>query len=365
MTTPEDNPTNQKIQDCAKEICTLGAELLSRFYGDRVPKIALEIAQRYAETQRYYHGPSHLLELLRKISASYHGILLEKLFVTALFHDAVYLPLPLPHPLETRKSNEEKSADLFLASNPKTERKWLISEIQTAINQTNWLESQITTETGHYFFPLDCSLLCSDGATAQERMDYECKIFSEHQHFGLSTYKTCRLAFLERWIASRPNQSAGAKAQREFIKEGVFSPKIAIYIDNFGEGGPPLTKDQLSVLQMARAHVDKVIVLPVDKEQTNIPKDIPKLKEILVFHQVLESVYEEELNQKEETTSDEVADAKFLIVHANSKAAKIPKLRGRKPDKTEDMLEIWLTPERRKENHSAITSSAQAYGIIS
>jgi predicted metal-dependent HD superfamily phosphohydrolase len=67
-----------------------------------------EILSKYDEPWRYFHTRNHLKYILSKISI--YGEKLSKenidiLYLTTLFHDAVYLPWS--------KTNEEDSAQLF------------------------------------------------------------------------------------------------------------------------------------------------------------------------------------------------------------------------------------------------------------
>src|SRR4051794_36408636 len=69
------------------------------------PRWLDEVAARWCERQRVWHGPGHLLELIRRIEENAPTAERELLLLVALYHDAIYDP--------RAADNEEASAALL------------------------------------------------------------------------------------------------------------------------------------------------------------------------------------------------------------------------------------------------------------
>src|SRR5437868_3820663 len=80
-------------------------EVLVRCCGDRPSDVASDLARRWSEAHRVWHGPGHLRAMVAGISAEAAADDRDALLLAALYHDAVYDP--------TRSDNEEASAELL------------------------------------------------------------------------------------------------------------------------------------------------------------------------------------------------------------------------------------------------------------
>jgi pantetheine-phosphate adenylyltransferase len=209
----------------------------------RDPVILNEMAQRWCERQRYWHGPNHLLAMLRDVDALRSDETGEILSLAALYHDVIYDP--------RASDNEEASADLLLqhAEDP---RSGVVCEAVKIIRASKWSERP-TSPLIQQFFELDTHQL-SDQCPLSERLAYERAIFREYQWVDDHTYRTKRWEFLQKWARLFPEHRRGVAECQELL-QGL-RPRIAIYPGSFN----PFHAGHLSILRQAEAVFDKVII---------------------------------------------------------------------------------------------------------
>src|SRR3954471_909655 len=123
------------------------------------PSHLLEVATRWCERQRAWHGPAHVLSLVRQIRARPHSADRDVLLLTALYHDAVYDP--------RAADNESASAALLTAhaADPKSSSVTRAAELILA---SAWKQAPADPLTAA-FFELDTFQL-SEGCSLRERL---------------------------------------------------------------------------------------------------------------------------------------------------------------------------------------------------
>jgi pantetheine-phosphate adenylyltransferase len=207
------------------------------------PSCATELARRWSERQRVWHGPEHLLTLLREISPEPSGIDRDTLLLTALFHDAVYSP--------KASDNEDASAALLLR-HAKDRQSSVVTKAAEIIVESKWAGLP-STPLARRFFELDTRQL-GDSCPLGERLTYEMAIFREYQFAPWAEYRTKRAAFLEQWAERFPEQRRGALECVELLS-GI-KPRIAVYPGSFN----PFHHGHLSILRQAERSFEKVVV---------------------------------------------------------------------------------------------------------
>ncbi|HEX8371248.1 MAG TPA: adenylyltransferase/cytidyltransferase family protein [Chthoniobacterales bacterium] len=202
-----------------------------------------DVAARWCERQRFWHGPEHLLRMLDEITTMPAGDERDILSLAALYHDAIYDP--------RAADNEELSARLLLnhAADPRSS---IIARAAEIIIASKWSERPSDSLTSK-FFEFDSRQLAND-CPLQERLAYERAIFREYQWADGQTYRTKRLEFLEGWARTFPQHRRGVEECIEFL-DGL-QPRIAIYPGSFA----PFHLGHLSILRQAESIFDKVIV---------------------------------------------------------------------------------------------------------
>jgi pantetheine-phosphate adenylyltransferase len=233
-----------------------------------------ELAARWCERQRFWHGPDHLRRMLDEIEAMPAGDERETLALAALYHDAIYDP--------RAANNEEASVALLLthAANPDSRVVTQAAEIIVASKWSAAPETPIVEK----FFAMD-SYQLSEGCPLHERLAYERAIFREYQWADWTVYREKRRAFLAGWAERFPQHRRGATECIELL-EGL-QPRIGVYPGSFG----PFHLGHLSILRQAEEVFDKVIVAVGVNRQKPGAVDSAKsrsaeLQERLRFHEV-------------------------------------------------------------------------------
>jgi pantetheine-phosphate adenylyltransferase len=209
----------------------------------RMPSYALELSRRWSERQRAWHGPAHLLDLLRRISAEAEGTDRDVLMVAALYHDAIYSP--------KAADNEDASAALLLRHAADSQSP-VIACAAEIIAESKW-SSAPSLPLGRRFFELDTRQL-GDSCPLSERLAYEMAIFREYQFASWAEYRTKRAAFLRQWAERFPEHRKGAFECIELL-HGL-RPRIAVYPGSFN----PFHRGHLSILRQAERSFDKVVI---------------------------------------------------------------------------------------------------------
>lgn len=161
------------------------------------------------ESQRFYHNLDHLNKLLDDINEKYGHLSsekeLDKLKLTALFHDIVYDP--------QSKTNEEDSAEFFVSlCGDKSDKD--IQDIKQAILDTKTHES--TSGLSEKFNKLDMSVVEGD---YDDLIKWEQGIKNEYSFVGPEAYKEGRLAFLESLLDKYNNNAGNLLKLIEYVKE--------------------------------------------------------------------------------------------------------------------------------------------------
>ena len=206
-------------------------------------KMASDLATRWSERHRHWHGPQHLRSLVDSICADHMGETKSILLLTALFHDAVYDP--------TQTDNESLSAQLLLKSAGNGPSP-AVQTAATLIEATKW-HGQPQDKLTSQFFELDAGAL-RPNLKLHERFHYERAIYKEYQFAPWKTYVEKRTAFLHQWAEWYPQHESGVREALEVLS--CLKPNIAIYPGSFN----PFHFGHLSVLRQAEQTFDKVIV---------------------------------------------------------------------------------------------------------
>lgn len=232
------------------------------------------IIDKYFEPHRYYHNIDHLKDLLRQIDEAnvtpQDKLALE---VTALFHDAIYIP--------DFKNNELLSAR-FLKYNGKPrmiEFDTVINTIYNTIIDTKTHKAR--SEFSEVFCKMDInSLVQGSGVTLIQN---EIKLFKEFQKYSFSEYKKGRKEFLNKFNAEYPIKSI--ETNLEFLDNWV--PKIGIYAGSFN----PFHIGHLNILEKAERIFDKVVIglgTNFEKTERTASERKKQVSNILPFHEIIE-----------------------------------------------------------------------------
>lgn len=205
--------------------------------------VLAEVAARWCERHRVWHGPEHLRRMLQEISTMQAGDDREILALAAMYHDAIYDP--------RAGDNEEASAALLQAQAVDAGSE-VIKKAVEIILLSKWGRAP-ENPLGEAFFALD-SYQLSQGCPLHERLAYERAIFREFQWVPWETYREKRREFLQGWAQKFPQHRHGVAGCVELL-EGL-QPRVAIYPGSFA----PFHLGHLSILRQAEAIFDKVIV---------------------------------------------------------------------------------------------------------
>jgi pantetheine-phosphate adenylyltransferase len=235
-----------------------------------------ELARRWSERQRVWHGPEHLCSLLRHFANEPDSEARKTLLLAAIYHDAIYDPL--------RADNEEASAELLLAhaadrSHPVVRR---AAEI---IRASKWSDAPSDPLTSK-FWEADCRPLAPDYPLA-DRIAYEQAVFREYQFAPWSMYREKRSEFLQTWAQRFPQQAQGVNECRGLLTG--LKPRVAIYPGSFN----PFHRGHLSILRQAERIFDKVIIgVAVNRQKPGAAATLEQrraeLQTRLRFHEVVE-----------------------------------------------------------------------------
>jgi pantetheine-phosphate adenylyltransferase len=240
----------------------------------RDPSLLDELAARWCERQRFWHGPDHLRRMLEEIEAMPAGEERETLALAAIYHDAVYDP--------RAANNEEASAVLLLRHAAKPDAR-VVTQAAEIIVASKWSEVPATSIVAK-FFAMDSHQL-SESCPLHDRLAYERAIFREYQWADWATYRQKRREFLAGWAQKFPQHRRGAAECIEIL-EGL-CPRIGVYPGSFG----PFHLGHLSILRQAEEVFDKVIIAVGVNRQKIGAVDSSKsrsaeLQERLRFHEV-------------------------------------------------------------------------------
>lgn len=238
--------------------------------------MADELALRWSERQRVWHGPGHLLELLAHFEREPDAEARAVLLLAAVYHDAVYDPL--------RADNEEASAALLLAHAADSEHP-VVRRAADIVVASKWSEPPEDALTW-MFWEADCRPLAADYPPA-ERLAYERAVFREYQFASWPVYREKRAEFLRTWAKRFPKQQAGVSDCLGLL--AGLAPRVAMYPGSFN----PFHRGHLSILRQAERIFDKVIVgVAVNRQKPGadaaLTEKRAELQARLRFHEVVE-----------------------------------------------------------------------------
>lgn len=209
----------------------------------RDPNVLTEVAARWCDRSRAWHGPQHLLGMLSELRSAPVGHDRDVLLLAAIYHDAIYDP--------RAPDNEEKSAALLRAHACDPHDAVVVKSVEIIL-ASKWAQPAATPLI-QQFFELD-SWQLSDGCPLGDRLHYEQAIFREYQWADWSVYRNRRREFLERWARQFPQHRRGVNECLDLL-DG-WRPRIGIYPGSFA----PFHRGHLSILRQAESIFDKVIV---------------------------------------------------------------------------------------------------------
>jgi pantetheine-phosphate adenylyltransferase len=194
------------------------------------------VLNRYHESHRFYHTQNHISDLLIKLSTGVSS-LSNELFLTAVYHDAIYNPVSA--------TNEEDSANLFLEEAASS----VLSEASKKQVYQMILDTKTHTassELSQRFIDADLDVF---NGSLEELIRYEHQIFKEFQFVDFKTYQQKRIEVLERF-----NTNGRLNALIAYVKQR--KPLIGVFAGSFN----PFHRGHYNVLQKAERIFDKVII---------------------------------------------------------------------------------------------------------
>ncbi len=201
-----------------------------------------DVLSKYDESWRYFHTRKHLEYIISKIT------ILERnsdekevdiLYLSTLFHDAVYLPWS--------NKNEEDSAKLFTKywdNYSLIKDKYIFDKVVEDI-----LDTKTHSKESRFNF-YDMYVVIGE-KDVNVLLEWENGIFKEYSFVPYNTYKTERIKFLNNWIDKNNSLL--------FLKNYVESrhPKVGFYAGSFN----PFHKGHLSIVNQGKEIYDKVVIL--------------------------------------------------------------------------------------------------------
>ena len=238
------------------------------------PTLLHEVATRWCERHRAWHGPAHLRGMLAKAAALPKGEQRDILSLAALYHDAIYDP--------RANDNEEASATLLRQHAADADAR-VITKAVEVILASKWAQPPDSPQARE-FFEWDAHTLAED-CPLQERVAYEHAIFREYQWAGLATYRKKRREFLEGWAERFPRHRRGVAECLELL--AALRPRVAVYPGSFH----PFHRGHLSILRQAESVFDQVIIaVGVNRQKPGAAQSAEArhsdLQERLRFHEV-------------------------------------------------------------------------------
>lgn len=240
----------------------------------RSPELLDEVAARWSERQRVWHGPGHVIQMLVEISSWPAGEERDVFALAALYHDVIYDP---------RAADNEEASAALLRAHAADPHSPIIQRAVDLIVASKWAEAPSSPD-GEKFFTLDTFQL-SDACPLAERLSYERAIFREYQWAGWTVYREKRREFLKGWVRRFPQHRRGVEECLELL-DGL-RPRIAVYPGSFA----PFHHGHLSILRQAEMAFDQVIVaVGVNRQKPDAVAStqarFAALQEQLRFHQV-------------------------------------------------------------------------------
>ena len=216
------------------------------------------------EPHRHYHTERHLSFLVSRIEQSdLRGDDLDKMLLTAFFHDVVYDP--------TAQDNEEQSAEVLR----ETTQHAVVPEVADMIMDTKTHRPR--TELSRRFVELDMAVVSESDFAGL--LEWERAVFKEFQYVDYSLYKTGRLALLDGWTAAYPKNASNLHCLMSYLMH--HRPRVGVYAGSFN----PLHNGHLNILQKAEQIFDKVVLAQgVNPEKEEALTDITRQRK-LKYHQ--------------------------------------------------------------------------------
>jgi len=210
-----------------------------------------EVIDRYEEEHRFYHTIAHLRKVL--IYLEEKGSLDDELFLTAIYHDAVYDP--------RADDNEEKSALLFERDAKKSKLdSGQIQQIRRYILDTK--SQSASDKRSQVFIEADLDIL---NQPLGKLIEYEQQIFKEFQFVDYTIYKLKRIEVL-----TSLNKDGRLNALIDYVT--YRKPLIGVFCGSFN----PFHKGHYNILQKAERIFDKVIIaFGKNPDKTERTWDIP------------------------------------------------------------------------------------------
>ena len=229
----------------SQRVAGLSAALLKVFPLQYIRNSSLldDVAARWCERQRVWHGPPHLLSMLATIETMRAGDERNVLLLAAVYHDAIYDP---------REGNNEEASAALLLSHAADARDSVIARAAEIIVASKWSQPP-GTPLVERFFELDAYQL-SDECPLHQRLEYERAIFREYQWANWETYRVKRQEFLLGWARLFPRHRRGVAECIDLL--AGLRPRMAVYPGSFA----PFHLGHLSILRQAESVFDKVII---------------------------------------------------------------------------------------------------------
>ena len=219
----------------------------------KIPFDMMEIMKAYSEKHRYFHTPTHVLDLLRMIDVDVFDSDREKMsfYCAALFHDVVYEP--------RRKDNETLSSMVF-AQHYKEEYDSIIDFqlVNDLINGTSLIDDRKARSEVQRFNSYDRIILTKPVDTLVE---YGEKIWKEYSHVPYSKFLEGHFSLIRTLVSSTYFNDPMLEIYLENINgyEQIMKTKrlkVGVYAGSFN----PFHIGHLDVLQQAERLFDKVIL---------------------------------------------------------------------------------------------------------
>lgn len=240
----------------------------------RDASVVEDLAARWSERHRVWHGPDHLVSLLNAFTKETDPAERELLQLVAVYHDVIYDP--------RSGDNEEASAALLLAHAADASHP-VVARAAEMIRASSWTQPPADTVTWK-FWEADCRPL-SCGVSLAERAAYERAVFREYQFAPWPVYRVKRAEFLNGWGRRYPQHAAGVDICLGLL-EGL-APRVAVYPGSFH----PFHLGHLSIVRQAERLFDKVIIgVAINRQkpgaEVTLDQRCVELQARLRFHEI-------------------------------------------------------------------------------